>query len=63
MAPCPYPSALITAMIRERVRARAIAMDLSIASGIVCREGGRRSTGLGWHMTIVQVTAAFLDRA
>lgn len=26
MVPCPYPSALTTAMVRERVRARAIAM-------------------------------------
>jgi hypothetical protein len=50
-------------MIRERVRARAIAMFLSIAAGIVCSEGGWRSTGKGWHLPIVLVTAAFLDRA
>ncbi len=63
MAPCPYPSALTTAMIRERVRARAIAMFLPIASGIVCSVGGRRSTDLGWDMPSGLVTAASLDRA
>jgi hypothetical protein len=63
MAQRPYPSALTTAMVRERVRARAIAMFLPIASGIVCGVDGRRSTDLGWDMPSVQVTAASLDRA
>jgi hypothetical protein len=59
----PYPSALTTAKIRQRVRARAIAMVVSIPSEIVCSESGWRSTGLGWHMPSMPVTAAFLDRA
>jgi hypothetical protein len=52
------PICLTTAMIRERVRARAIAMFAVTASGIVCSVGGRRSTGLGWVMPSVLVTVA-----
>ena len=65
MALCPYPFPLTTAMIRERIRPRAIAMFLPIASGIVYGLGGRRSTDLGWDKPSVLVngiTAASLDR-
>jgi hypothetical protein len=41
----------------------AIAMFLPIASGIVCRDGGRRSTDLVRNQPSVLVTAASVDRA
>jgi hypothetical protein len=51
----PVPICFERAMIRKRVRARAIAMFLPIASGIVYSVGGKRLTDLGWDMPSVLV--------